>query len=343
MTDTAVAAPAESAPAPATTPDGNPIAERPAIASAKQRAAEIFSRRMQAAEAAAPAAEAVADTPAPAPETAKVEPPKPAEPSETDRRLEALTRALQEKERAAYEAKQEAERTAKRVAEYEEKLGKYEEKLGKYKTNPVDALKDLGYAFEDVTRGLVEGKWKAPTAEQLAIDGTKSEVQQLKEQLELLKGERESEKKQSEFAQKSTALKAELTQHAETFPMLASFDWAPAQILREHEANPDRPIADIAKDLEARARADVSKVFGSDSALKALLADPDTKARLVALLGTGKQSEQAPKATAANGSGNGLGAIPASAASEVGTRKTPSRAVSQADRKARAAAVFARR
>lgn len=335
MTTEAVA-PAEAS-APSTTPDGNPIAERPAVASAKQRAAEIFSRRMRESEAAAPpAAEAVAEAPAVAVEPAKVEPPKPDEPSEAERRLEALTRALQEKERAAYEAKQEAEKAAKRAAEYEEKIGRY-------KSNPVDALKDLGYAFEDVTRGLVEGKWKAPTAEQLAIDGTKSEVQQLREKLEALEGERTTEKKQAEFAQKSTALKAELTQHAEAFPMLASFDWAPAQILREHEANPERPIAEIAKDLEARARADVSKVFGSDAALKALLADPDTKARLVSLLGTGKQGEPAQKATAANGSGNGLGAIPASAASEVGTRKTPSRAVSDRDRKARAAAVFARR
>jgi hypothetical protein len=332
---TEAAAPEVATPSPApTTPDGNPIAERQTTATAKQRAAEIFSRKMQAneAKAAPPVAEPAADA-APAP---AVEPPKPAEPSESDRRLEALTRALQEKERAAYEAKQEAEKTAKRVAEYEEKIGKY-------KSNPVDALKDLGFAFEDVTRGLVEGKWKAPSAEQMAIDGTKSEVQQLREKLEALTGERESEKKQVEFARKSESLKGELTQHAETFPMLASFDWAPSAILREHEANPDRPIAEIAKDLEARARADVSKVFGSDGALKALLADPATKARLVSLLGTGKQSELAPKATAANTTGNSLGSIPASAAAEVGTRKTPSRAVSDRDRKARAAAVFSRR
>lgn len=341
MTEAAAAAP-EAPTVATTTPDGNPIAERPAIASAKQRAAEIFSRRMQASEAAeaAPAAPVAVEDAPPAP---AVEQPKPAEPSESDRRLEALTRALQEKERAAYEAKQEAIQHAKRVAEYEAKVAEYEGKTTKYKANPVDALKDLGYSFEDVTRGLVEGKWKAPTAEQMAIDGTKSEVQQLRDKLEALTGERESEKKQVEFARKSESLKGELTQHAEAFPMLASFDWAPAQILREHEANPDRPIADIAKDLEARARADVSKVFGSDGALKALLADPATKARLVSLLGAGKQSEQAPKATAANTTGNGLGSIPASAAAEVGTRKTPSRAVSERDRKARAAAVFSRR
>lgn len=331
---TEAAAPEVATPAPATTPEGNPIAERPVVASAKQRAAAIFARKMQANEdAEAPAAPAAVES---APAALAVEPPKPAEPSESDRRLEALTRALQEKERAAYEAKQEADKTAKRVAEYEEKLGKY-------KSNPVDALKDLGFAFEDVTRGLVEGKWKAPSAEQMAIDGTKSEVQQLREKLEALTGERESEKKQAEFVRKSESLKGELTQHAETFPMLASLDWAPSAILREHEANPDKPIAEIAKDLEARARADVSKVFGSDGALKALLADPATKARLVALLGTGKQSEPAQKATAANTTGNSLGSIPASAAAEVGTRKTPSRAVSDRDRKARAAAVFTRR
>lgn len=250
-----------------------------------------------------------------------------------DAREAKLLAEMQKREKAAFEA-------SRRAKELEAELAKaLEAAEGWKKKSPLDALKDLGYSYEDLTRGIVEGKFKPATPEQMAIEGTKSEVQQLREQLAALQAEQQEQARQSEMTQRTQAIAAKLSEDdvASKIPLVSSMPWAAQHLADYHAANPDEDLDAYAMSLESRVASDLRASLVSERALKALLADASVKGRVMAILGVTKTQDQAAQQVSkGTADRNPPTAIPQSAATAVGSRKTPSRVVSDLERKANA-------
>lgn len=325
------AAPAEPAQL-VTMPDGG---QR--VQSREERAAAaIMAKRSKAKEAPPPEAPPAAEA-APEPPKAVEPPPAPAKDDAAMREARMLAQ-LQAKEREAYETK-------RRADELTAKLKEREDRDAKYKANPIDALKDLGYTYEDLTKGIVGGKFEPASAEQLAIEGTRSEVEQLKAKLAELEQERNQAAQQAALVQRAQELEGVLKRDdvADKIPYLSAMPWAARHIAEYAIKNPEADVDSYAVELDAQLARE-SSAFTSDRVLKKLLADEATKARVMALLGITKQADQASPASGNGpGRGNGPSAIPASAAADPGTRKTPSRAVTAAERQANAVAAVMRK
>lgn len=293
----------------------------------------MLAKRVAAAEAAKPATEAAA---APvASEAPRVEPPKQ---DDSALREARMLQQMQQRDRDVYETKQRADELTKQ-------LKQRDEVEARRKANPIDALKDYGYSYEDLTKGIIEGKFAPQSPEQLAIDANKSEVQQLREQLEAMQSERQQETQRTRLESHTQLIAGQLKEAGGEFPVIASMPWAAAHLAQYQMQNPQADLTAYARELEGRAANDVKSSLTSDHALKAFLADEGIKTRVMALLGITKPSDT-PAQQAATGirTGNGPSAIPSSAASDPGTRKTPSRAVTDQERKANALrAVMAKR
>jgi hypothetical protein len=236
-------------------------------------------------------------------------------------------------ERESYETKQRAKQL-----EEENKRFKAEQEA-RVKLSPLELLaKERGLTYEQLTREIVDGKYKPPTAEQLELQGTKSEVQLLREELDAIKAERANTVKEAEFKGRADVLTTELKQpqHAATYPVLSSYSDAGERVQRLKEAHPDASYPDIAAHLEKELRATMSV-----DALKALAtADPAFKSQLLSALG----SQSAPPAAqpVPQGKprvGNGPDAIAATRAADPGARSTPGLSGREARQAAAAAAV----
>jgi hypothetical protein len=331
VTDTAVtpepAAPATPAAPPplASLPDGGQRLVSPRDAAI----AAVLAKRVAQAKASEAAPAAPAADAAPLAEPPKAEPPK----SERTPLDEArLQREMIERDRKIYEATQ-------RAKDLEAKLKKRDEDEARRKANPVEALKDYGYTYEDLTKGIVEGKFAPQSPEQLAIEANKSEVQQLREQLDALMAEKQQTTQQMQMQARAQEIESVLKREdvAEKIPFLSSMPWAARHMAEWVEKNPQGDADAYAIELDQHLARENSTTFTSDRVLKRLLADEATKTRVMALLGITKQAEPpAQQAATGTSKGNGPSAIPSSAASDPGTRKTPSRAVTEAERKANA-------
>jgi hypothetical protein len=348
---------------------------------AERRAAERAARMMAAVDKTkAPAAPAVAATPSlesppaatPAPAAAATPtltdtppPPKAESKPDTDKDLARAIEAATRAQREAYEAKQALKTKEAREAELAAKLKERDDAEAKRLQDPFYRAVAEGKTYEQITQELVEGKLKAPTPEQQAIDGTKTELQQLKEQLATIAAERQKEREQFEAAQqaqleqkameqKAAQLSAQLKEHAAHFPVLSSMPWAAQRILAVHKQDPSKSITQVAREIEQAASGDITHAVSSRHAmkallteerLKALLEDNDFKDRVSKLLGT-KQTQPAQQAQpqGATRSGNAPDAIPSSRANDPGTRVKAEKPKTTRDRvKAGMAAVEARR
>jgi len=297
--------------------------------------AAVLAKRVAEATAKEPVA---SDVPVEPPVVAVAEP-APAPPNDAALREARLLQQVQVKEREAYETKRRAEAL-------EAQIKSRDEAEARFKQNPFEALKAYGHTLESAVRGEVEGKYKAPSAEQLAIDGTKSELQQLREQLDAFKAERDQATQQYALTQRAKEIGEVFARDdvAEKVPFLAAMPWAAQHIAEYALKNPGADVDDYAVKLDAQIARE-SESLTSDRVLKKLLANEATKSRVMALLGITKPAETpAQQAVTGKARGNGPAAIPSSVASEPGTRKTPSRAVTDAERKQNAVrAVMARR
>jgi len=301
--------------------------------------AAVLAKRAAQAQDKAPAAPEMPPEPPAAPAAAAPEPVPAPKADDASLREARLMQQMQQKEREAYETKRKAE-------ELEAQLKARDEREAKRKANPIEALKDLGYTYEDITKGIVEGKFTPASPEQLAIEGTKSELQQLKDQLDAIKAERDQARQAQAVTQQAEQIGEALKRDevAEKIPYLAAMPWAAKHLADYALKNPGADVDEYAVQLDAQIARE-STALTSDRVLKRLLADEATKTRVMALLGITKPAEQ-PAQQAATGTsrGNGPSAIPSSAAADPGTRKAPSRAVTEAERKANAVkAVLAKR
>lgn len=303
MSDTVDAPPADSA-APAAAPTLEPLPDGgQRLTSPRESALKAFMARLTRPKEPAPAAPLPdVAAPAPAPVVAAAADPSP-------------LADMQARDRAA-------KASEARIAEMEAKLAAAEQAEARRKADPIAALKDLGYTYEDLTRGIVEGKYKALTPEQVALDATKSEVQQLREKLEALEATRSASLAEESRAGLADAISAKLAGDdvASKLPVLAALPWASQHLAQYYEANPEADLDAYASQLDAQATADMRASLGSDRALKALLSDESIKARIASALGL------APKASPA-------AAIPGFAATQHGSRRTQSRAVTDEERK----------
>jgi hypothetical protein len=294
-----------------------------------------------AAPEAAPVAEAapVTEAPAGAAEAPAEAKPTPAQ-SEAALALAKAQKAALQREREAYEAKQ-------RAKQLEAKLKEAEEAASKYKTlNPLDLLKERGLTYEQLTQEIVEGKYKPPTAEQIAVESTKSEVQKLAEELAALKREREEATVRETRAREVDWAREQITAAAEKYPLLSAVKWGPAKAVEAFYEQVQKPgvqpdFEDVLSSLEQAIAADADPIFASDAYLKRLLADQKQKERVLSLLGI-KQSQPAQQAStgAKTATANSPAAIPQVKAAEPGTRKTPSKSISPAQRRAAAIAAL---
>jgi hypothetical protein len=344
---------------------------------ARRQAALAAVRRSAAApERAAPATAAPAQsepgataesapTHAPAVEPQKAAPQADAAPAKDPRaELERAKQlqAIQKREREAYEAKQAAKAAEERLAALEKQL---EAERGWKSKNPLELLQERGTTYEQLTKEIVEGKYKPKSPEQLAIEGTKSEMEELRAQIkaekearEALERQRTEEAEQTKFRQvreQETAYVADqLKAAAAKYPMLSSMKWGPSKVVERFyekaQANDGLPPAldEVLGELEQAIAADADPLFSNDAILEARLkarieSSPEFKTRMSELLGI-KQSQPAQQATRATSGGNGPTAIPQAKAADPGTRKTASRSVTPAQRRAAAvASVIAKR
>lgn len=262
------------------------------------------------AEPAGQVGEKPAETPAAAKQPEPVQPPaQPQVPTQRD---------VQEwiaKDREAYEAKKRAD-----AAESEAKQAK--ERLDKLKSmNPVELLAAYGHTYEGTAEGIVGGKYKELTTEQLALKAHDERVAKLEAELEGYRNERTANEKRSKTEAQAKQLQEELSsKYSAQWPVLASLPDAGARIIELKERFPDESYDAIATHLEKLHSDQVRSAFSSDAALKQFLADEATKSRVLSILGIKSEqlAQQVPQGKTRTG--NGPDAIPSTHASTPGRR-----------------------
>lgn len=340
-------APTPAAPTDVTPPDnaGRQTLKRPGSAERAERMARAVAAAKGPSAVAVPAPTPVADAP-PVELAAALPTEEAAKPPPQSESALALARAQKAQlaaQREAYEAKQ-------RIKDYEAKLKAADEAQSKFKTlNPIDLLKERGFTYEQVTKDLVDEKYKPLTAEQIAVEEANKRSLALEERLSAFEKEREETRVQQLRAQEVSYVAEQIKAAAEQFPLLASVKWAPQQAVeafykhvKEHGVQPE--LNDVLSRMEEAIAADAEPIFASDAYLKALLAKPEQRDRVLSLLGI-KQTQPAQQATQrAQATVNSPAAIPQTKAADPGTRKTASKSISPAQRRAAAvAAITAKR
>lgn len=224
------------------------------------------------------------------------------------------------KERETYEAKRRAE-----SAESETKQAR--ERAERLKAmNPIELLAEFGHTYEGAAEGIVKGKYKELTPEQLALKAHDDRVAALEKELESYRTEKTAAEKRSKTEAQAQQLQAELKEkYISRWPVLAALPDAGARIIELKERFPDESYDAIANHLEKLHGDQVRSAFSSDAALKTLLADEATKSRVLSLLNIKSEqlAQQVPQGKTRIG--NGPDAIPSTHASTPGQRSEPRR------------------
>lgn len=266
------------------------------------RAMSLIAERTTT-SAVAPDGPASADAPTP-------DAPPPAAEDE-DLRLSKAQQVAIRREREAHEAKKQARELTERLKTYEA--------LDSKDPKAVRALlSSRGITMEQLAKDALEAPDEEPE------DETSAEVKTLKAKLEAIEKERlqaqQAEVYQQNIAHVSEILKAE----ADKYPALVGYKSAPKELVRRFEAHvaehgepPD--IGELLKTFNDAVYSDVDSILASDVALKAYLARPDAKERVLSLLGI--KSSGSPASDEGTGKRKGvLTAIPNSQALAAGTR-----------------------
>lgn len=314
---------------------------------AKETAPPAAEAAEAEAEEEAPETPKAATEPPAAPDKPPAAPPKATEdqpaPNKDDAELRAAraARAAQQKEREAYEANKARKELESQLADLRAQVEK--EKAWRTKS-PLELLQDRGLTYEQLTKEIVEGKHKPLSPEQLAVQETRSIVDQLKAELQAEKEAREAERraiaeerekaaKEQQAEATATHISGKLKEHADKFPVLATLPWAAKTIVREAERT-GKTYDEIALEMESAARNDVQTVFSSDETLKVFLGDEATKQRVLSILGI-KPQPASPASDEGSNSGRRKGAtsaIPQTRSSDPGTRTKAPKLMSTEDR-----------
>lgn len=131
------------------------------------------------------------------PETQKVEPPK----EDTSQKLSDLIK----KEKMIYRTKQNLSQKEKLILEKEKALAEREAKLATASTNPIEALKTLGWTYDQITEYMLQNK--VPVDKH--ITDVRNELEQFKKQ--------QLEEKQKAAEEAKQAAEAQATQVIDSF------------------------------------------------------------------------------------------------------------------------------
>ena len=282
---------------------GDAPAETP---TAKPEPAETAAPESEPAETAPGSAETTetADAPAEVPEQ---------RPGESDAKYEArLARAMADLQKKEAESlgykKQLGEREAaeKQLKADIEALRAQMDKL----KDPVEALKHSGMSYDELTKKILAGEIKAPTAEdELArrLDEKSSAVEkQLSELQEKLaakeRAEQEAAERQQMEAQRTRDLetvKSRIQAAADKFPLVSTLSWSADRVLDMCYSEQTQDIEGVMAKLNDAATADVEAILQNPRAIVAMLKrSPKIRETIQAALGGGKdQSRQTPKSS----------------------------------------------
>jgi hypothetical protein len=317
----AAPAPAESAPSTAPAREGLSIPEtvtKANIAPSKRARALAMLNGAGGAEAATapePAAPpAATDAPTDAPEPA-TEPEKPAkgkadaapepareEPPKIDTRLAKALADLAARDKAILAAKQ-AEK------EHAAKLAAYEAQLEAIRKDPLAALKAAGTDFDALTKKVLAGELKPPTADETLRATVDEKTATLEAKLKALEEERAAEKaaaaerEQAEMARANRdndlrVVKQTIDAASEKFPLVAALPGAHENVLRmayeaqtSGETGWDNIFAHAEK-LEAALAEQVTAIVANPKALVRLAkANPKIRETILGALGGAPQSQ----------------------------------------------------
>ena len=183
-------------------------------------------------------------------------------------------------------------------------LGQLKAKFEAGKVNPLDILEELGWDYEKLTQGIVEGKVKQ-RAQRFELPP------ELKQQLDELKADKQQrdQREQSERAQAQRTrdvgnIKRYIEQQAEQFPFSASLDWAADAVLDSTMAARQADALPKLREFEQSLVTSAVTMMGNERVLRALLkSKPGLRESLIAALGVSTSNQANPAAS--NGAGGG--------------------------------------
>lgn len=325
-----------------------------------EKATNFLASRTAATPAAPEPAVAVEVTPAEtashaAPETAETTPAQ-----AQDGKPDPKDRQLAKAQAAILRQQQEIQDAKKRAKELEERFKVYEGLDGVDPKTAAEAFKALsakdaktlhklmqanGLTIEDIARVKLDEPDEPEDPKEVEIKALRAEFERIKAEKAKELEEAKAEKERLEAEREAAAARAEadrvfnhnvsyvtdiLKQDAAKYPGIASFQRAPAEVVKrfnahieEHGApsDPDALLGDILKSFNQAVETDVDNILASDTAFKAFLARH--KDRALSLLGV-KQSATSPASTEGDaGQRKGApSAIPSTAAADAGSRKS---------------------
>lgn len=236
-------------------------------------------------------------------EATAAEPPKQAEPPpdyETK-----LARALTGAQKAEHKALE----TERALAEARRQLAAAQELEQLFATNPLEALKRKGLDLESLNRGVLEGKFKATDARDVAQEAQQAEVAELKKLVAVLREERETERSKAVESQELEIVATRLRERAESSPVVAALSWAPtvarSRFYAERNAGREVDLDAVIQQMNAAAEADVRAVLSDERATRALLADKKIRETIAKALGRGDKDRAANEPQAKPGKDSG--------------------------------------
>lgn len=292
--------------------------QAPAVTAPETPAEAPPSKFERALAAFRPAAQAAPEVPAAEPAPEVVVPPEP--PAEN----EDLKKAREQQAYLKYQ--RESVEAKARAKELETKLKGFEVFEGKDAAAIHAELRKRGVTLEALARAQLA----EPEVQKEPESPLEAKVRQLEEQL-AEKAKLEAEAQSAKLFEQNVGYVSELlTKEAEKYPALAGFKRAPQEIVQRFNAAVEKRgeppedvlalVHEIASEFNTAVLADVDNILSSDAALKAYIARPEIKSRVLSFLGA-KQSAGPASSEGENGGGKGAPtAIPSTASANSSAR-----------------------
>jgi len=185
------------------------------------------------------------------------------------------------------DAKAEAMKATKDAQTAQGEAKKLQKLLDDGKANPLKVLEHLGITYEDLTKGIIEEKYK-PAHKRNDLP---PEILEKIERLEAKEKEREAEAlRASAENQRRThisTVQKYINDHADDYPLAASMKWVAEDVVaRGYLTGGDWDALPILQELEGNLASNVGTLLGNDKATKALLKkNPALKKALEAAMG----------------------------------------------------------
>lgn len=181
-------------------------------------------------------------------------------------RLAKTLRDLRDAKAEALKARKDAETSGA-------ELKKLQKLIDGGKANPLTILDHLGVSYEDLTKGIVEERFK-PAHKRIDLP---PEIMEKIERLEAADKEREAERVKSaaiaELNDWEAKVRKHIEDHSDDFPLCGNMQWAARQIAQktQEEKLSGAEALEALKELEENLATNVVSLLGSDKATKKLL------------------------------------------------------------------------